>query len=440
MNKFGIIGLADLNTLLVSLRANKRQTVSVRQVAALLREEPTSWLDNNISAIIQEVEEVKNSLKEKLLTFLRLQKTVHHNLDKASLAEMDENAIEDERFRDSTRKQILRNRIEDSKCRNLFSDLMRDETFKPEELDKGSNIMAAMIKYLRLRILKAENEEQFSVADGSARILEQLQNFELQGKSIDDLLIEILEDLNFRKDRANRFALEKRMLKSLRVDFENFHQYQLMKIQSLTHYIDIVRNGVGNTQNRSKTRKLAAMKRIELTPDALCKHVHSKQSRERKILNKYKQVRGTLTCFSFMALKKRDIIRELDLGPTFAISEKKFNKRQEIARKQKQGIYVEGEVEDDDDGGEGRFIEPLNFGAIQRALVYEFYSRDGNLRVSAVYKKSFIIDRFEFTVSQLFRQKKLRTVQFTVPGSITVFNLDAFCILVEDIVMQSMLL
>lgn len=354
--------------------------------------------------------------------------------------EMDGNAKEDGLFRDSTRKQILRNRIEDSKCRNLLSGLMRDETFKPEELGKGSNVMTAMIKYLRLRILKAENEEQFSIADGSARVLEQLQNFELQGKSIDDLLIETLEDLNFRKDRANRFALEKRMLKSLRVDFDNFHQYQIMKIKSLTHYIDIVRNGVGSTQNRNKTRKLAAMKRIELTPDALCKHFHNKQSRERKMLNKYKQVRGTLTCFSFMALKKRDVIRELDLGPTFAISEKKFKKRQEIARKRKQGIYVEDAVENDDDASEGRFIEPLNFGAIQRSLVYEFYSRDGNLRVSAVYNKNFIIDRFEFTVSQLFQQKKLRTVQFTVPGSITVFNLDAFCILVEDIVMQSMLL
>lgn len=130
----------------------------------------------------------------------------------------------------------------------------------------------------------------------------------------------------------------------------------------------------------------------------------------------------------------------MDLGPTFAISEKKFKKRQEIARKRKQGIYVEDAVENDDDASEGRFIEPLNFGAIQRSLVYEFYSRDGNLRVSAVYNKNFIIDRFEFTVSQLFQQKKLRTVQFTVPGSITVFNLDAFCILVEDIVMQSMLL
>jgi len=127
----------------------------------------------------------------------------------------------------------------------------------------------------------------------------------------------------------------------------------------------------------------------------------------------------------------------------FNNGERKFKKQQETAKKQREGAYVENNDDDDDldeDDSAGRFIQPLNFSAIQRALVYEFRSRDGILHVTAVYNKSFIIDKFKFTVSQLFQQKRLRNVQFAVPGSVTVFNLSAFCILVEDIVMQSMLL
>ena len=90
-------------------------------------------------------------------------------------------------------------------------------------------------------------------------------------------------------------------------------------------------------------------------------------------------------------------------------------------------------VEDDD---EGRLIQPVNFGAIQRSLIYEFRSRNGILYVNAIYNKNFIIDKFHFSVSRLFQEKKMRGMQFTVPGSITEFNLGPFCILIEDILIQ----
>ena len=74
---------------------------------------------------------------------------------------------------------------------------------------------------------------------------------------------------------------------SLEEDFDKAYQFQMEKTQILRHYIDVVRNGVGSTQNRTITRKLSAMKRIVLTPDALCKHLHEKQSPPRKLLNMY---------------------------------------------------------------------------------------------------------------------------------------------------------
>ena len=35
---------------------------------------------------------------------------------------------------------------------------------------------------------------------------------------------------------------------SLEEDFDKAHQFQMEKTQILTHYIDVVRNGVGSTQ------------------------------------------------------------------------------------------------------------------------------------------------------------------------------------------------
>ena len=66
---------------------------------------------------------------------------------------------------------------------------------------------------------------------------------------------------------------------SLEEDFEKAYKSKMEKTRILSHYIDVVRNGVGSTQNRTITRKLSAMEtRIVLTPDALCKHLHKKQS------------------------------------------------------------------------------------------------------------------------------------------------------------------
>ena len=227
------------------------------------------------------------------------------------------------------------------------------------------------------------------------------------------------------------------MLMSLEEDFDKAYQFQMEKTQILRHYIDVVRNGVGSTQNRTITRKLSAMKRIVLTPDALCKHLHEKQSPPRKLLNMYNQVRGTLMSYSYHTLKSRDVIRELNLGPLMAISERRFKRQQEALKAQKEGKVIEAVEEDDD---EGRLIQPVNFGAIQRSLIYEFRSRNGILYVNAIYNKNFIIDKFHFSVSRLFQEKKMRGMQFTVPGSITEFNLGPFCILIEDILIQSMLL
>ena len=116
-----------------------------------------------------------------------------------------------------------------------------------------------------------------------------------------------------------------------------------------------------------------------------------------------------------------------------------FTRQQEALKAQKEGKVIES-VKDEEDDDEGRLIQPLNFAAIQRSLVYEFRSRNGILYVNAIYKKNFIIDKFHFSVSRLFQEKKLRGMQFTIPGSITEFNLGPFCILIEDILIHSMLL
>ena len=88
-----------------------------------------------------------------------------------------------------------------------------------------------------------------------------------------------------------------------------------------------------------------------------------------------------------------------------AISERRFKRQQEALKAQKEGKVIEAVEEDDD---EGRLIQPVNFGAIQRSLIYEFRSRNGILYVNAIYNKNFIIDKFHFSVSRLFQEKKMR--------------------------------
>ena len=278
------------------------------------------------------------------------------------------------------------------------------DQFVPEDIPKGSSLLASLQKYLQTHVEYAESQGQYRTADNIHKVSEHLANFELQAKSVDELLIEILEALNFRRNRSNRFAMEKRMLMSLEEDFEKAYKSKMEKTRMLSHYIDVVRNGVGSTQNRTITRKLSAMKRIVLTPDALCKHLHKKQSPPRKLLNMYNQVRGTLMSYSYHTLKSRDVIRELNLGPLMAISERRFKRQQEALKAQKEGRVIES-VKDEEDDDEGRLIQPLNFAAIQRSLIYEFRSRNGILYVNAIYKKNFIIDKFHFSVSRLFQEK-----------------------------------
>ena len=55
--------------------------------------------------------------------------------------------------------------------------------------------------------------------------------------------------------------------------------------------------------------------------------------------------------------KNRDVIRELNLGPLMAISERRFKRQQEALKAQKEGKVIEAVEEDDD---EGRLIQPVN--------------------------------------------------------------------------------
>ena len=137
-----------------------------------------------------------------------------------------------EEYRMASRKQIiLRNRIEDSYVRKAFTGLLRMDQFVPEDIPKGSNLLASLQKYLQKHVEYAESQGQYRSAENIYKVSEQLANFELQAKSIDELLIEILEALNFRRNRSNRFAMEKRMLMSLEEDLTRYTNFKWRRLK-----------------------------------------------------------------------------------------------------------------------------------------------------------------------------------------------------------------
>lgn len=333
-----------------------------------------------------------------------------------STGKLDDASLKEEaRNREAARREIIASRADESRCRKLFSKLLKKESFFPEDIPQG-DVLKGLIEYMHTRLAEEEKSGDFSSATESNVLLEQFHNIELQAKAIGDLLFEMLEELLFRKKRASRYALEKRMLVALKAEYNNYAGYIEKKRKSSFHFLDIIRNGVETTQNRTIVSKLATKKRIKLTPSNLCKSCHTKHPAPRSILNHYQQVKGIFQSFSYAYLLSKDVIRFLDLGPAIAVEEK------------------------GDDEGSTRTVQPLDFKQITSNLVYEFRSRNGEMSVMATYNKTYVIDQLYFPISEILKCKRLRILEFKTANSLTTFNIDQFLRLIEDIVMLSLLL
>ena len=109
---------------------------------------------------------------------------------------------------------------------------MSSEKF-PEDIPKGSSLLASLQKYLQTHVEYAESQGQYRTADNIHKVSEHLANFELQAKSVDELLIEILEALNFRRNRSNRFAMIVHNNEILEVCIENPGEYKVSSAENI---------------------------------------------------------------------------------------------------------------------------------------------------------------------------------------------------------------
>ena len=267
-------------------------------------------------------------------------------------------------------------------------------------------------------------------------LLEQFHNLDLQAKSLDEMLMEILEELLFRKQRVSRHILERRMLLSLQAEYDSFGHHLKNKLEMYEQHLDIIRNGVTRTQNRIFANKLSSKKKIKLTPGNLCKTYHKKHPFAFSSLNRYQQVKGIFQSFSYSTLRAKDIIRTIDLGPSVAVSAKKLKQKDES-----DGDPSKKDSGDEDDGEkEGFSVEPLPFNIILNSLVYEFRGHSGAFNVIAIYNHHYIIDQLDFTVAEVFEKQRLGNLIFKTKGSITAFNMAEFFRLIEELVMKSLLL
>ena len=374
---------------------------------------------------------VDNHTYEEVIAEEQLQLIMPENSSNGS-----ETAMREERdIRESARRNIMQNRADEHLCRKQFTALLKDESFNPEDVPQG-DLLHGMITHMTARLAKEETKEEFERAKASAMLLEQFHNLELQAKSLDEMLMEILEELLFRKQRVSRHTLERRMLLSLQGEYDSFGHHLKNKLEMYEQHLDIIRNGVTRTQNRIFANKLSSKKKIKLTPGNLCKTYHKKHPFAFSSLNRYRQVKGIFQSFSYSILRAKDIIRTIDLGPSVAVSAKKLKRKDES-----DGDPNKKDSRDEDDGEkEGFSVEPLPFNIILNSLVYEFRGHSGAFNVIAIYNHHYIIDQLDFTVAEVFEKQRLGNLIFKTKGSITAFNMAEFFRLIEELVMNSLLL
>ena len=141
-----------------------------------------------------------------------------------------------------------------------------------------------------MRQIEYEVQNLYVEAKQCAAVARSLEQLVMQAKPLSTILLEILESLRARKDRANSLNLSFRHADRLQLQFAEYDKWLLKKFKSYSHCIDLVRYGNHMTQNRLLITPFANRKGIKLTKSNLVRSVHEKVNQICTVFNKYGQV------------------------------------------------------------------------------------------------------------------------------------------------------
>ena len=176
-------------------------------------------------------------------------------------------------------------------ARNALQEFLRDSSTSISQLTSATeNPIFLMMRLVRVRQIEYEVQNLYVEAKQCAAVARSLEQLVMQAKPLSTILLEILESLRARKDRANSLNLSFRHADRLQLQFAEYDKWLLKKFKSYSHCIDLVRYGNHMTQNRLLITPFANRKGIKLTKSNLVRSVHEKVNQICTVFNKYGQV------------------------------------------------------------------------------------------------------------------------------------------------------
>ena len=172
-----------------------------------------------------------------------------------------------------------------------MQEFLRDSSTSISQLTSATeNPIFLMMRLVRVRQIEYEVQNLYVEAKQCAAVARSLEQLVMQAKPLSTILLEILESLRARKDRANSLNLSFRHADRLQLQFVEYDKWLLKKFKSYSHCIDLVRYGNHMTQNRLLITPFANRKGIKLTKSNLVRSVHEKVNQICTVFNKYGQV------------------------------------------------------------------------------------------------------------------------------------------------------
>ena len=325
------------------------------------------------------------------------------------------------------RKILLARHKAHIKARDALQDFLRDpSTAIGQLIHTKENPVFLMMRLVRARQYNYEMNNKYDEAQQCAAVASSLEQLVMQAKPLSTILLEILQALSARKDRAISLELSFRHSDRLQIEFRTYDAWLLNKLKEYSKCIDYVRYGIKESQNRQLVVPVANRKGILLTKADLVRSVHEKVPKITSTMNKYGQVHGGHYVYPYSRLKDLGVIRELRLdvpvsngGETTATA----------ASSEKNAAVTLYEK-----------LDPNDVKIIMKSLEYEFTIQGGVINIICVYSKSYVIDIVQFPVLALQKAMKIGEAAFEPNGSHTSYGTSDLLKLVMDISLRSLLL